>query len=507
MKNVSFFLENVTILKSIKYLSKLFIVFIFISNYGFASNYPLQILQPEAGLDTTNRFYKAYPGLEYNVRMGAIGGKYPFTYELTVAPNGMSIDSSTGEITWPAPTESGTPYDVTAIITDSENTAETVSWTITVTTAGFYFVDAVNGKTRADGSTGTIGDPWKKTRDAVLGGDPGDFIYWRSGNYYMDAPVSDAGSDGMRLDVRGDQHSGVWLGYPGETKAVFHQDTAHLWFRKSGTTLYIDGLDFRSELNPRSMGMNITSGKVNTVIRRNNFSGITGGEIGGNNALIFLRKQASGNRFVIQDNEFSDVDEGYGILSYRTKDVLVEDNYFHDIGVNSRGSHAVGMKVQSNRWDVRANLFRRNSDESIWEYYGSASSRLSGNNEISFNVIEAGGGKLVVNARQDEEGFPVYVYRNTILDRAVQGRVTANNGIFSWKNNVIVNEFGDSDNIATGTVSAPERFIVEGNLIGTTADGIVDAQGNLTAEYAEFIGTHGHQLGNPPSSIVLTIDR
>ena len=44
---------------------------------GLASNYPLEILQPEAGLENlveTNRFYKAYPGLEYNVRIGVIGG-------------------------------------------------------------------------------------------------------------------------------------------------------------------------------------------------------------------------------------------------------------------------------------------------------------------------------------------------------------------------------------------------------------------------------------------------
>lgn len=507
IKNISFFLENVTILKSIKYLSKLFIVFIFISNYGFASNYPLEILQPEAGLDTTNRFYKAYPGLEYNVRMGAIGGKYPFTYALTTAPSGMSINSSTGEITWPTPSESVTPYDVTATVTDRDNTTETVSWTVLVTTAGFFFVDSVNGSKRSDGGTGTIDNPWKLTQDMYWEADPGDFVYWRSGDYYMDPPLHDNGNDGMRIVVKGMERANVWLGFPGETKPVFHQDIAHFWFYKGGYSLWLDGLDFRSDGNERSMGINVSSGKENVVIRRNNFSGITGGEAGGNNALLFFRKQAAGNRFVVQDNEFSDVDMGYGILNYRTSNVLIEDNYFHDIGVGNTGSHAVGMKVQSNRWDVRANLFRDNSGYSIWEYYGSASSRLSGNNEISFNRIEAGGGVLGVNMRYDKEGFPVHVHRNTILDRASQGKVTPDNGDFYWKNNVIVDDSGNIDNIARGTVTAPERFIVEDNLTGTTAEGIVDAQGNLTAEYAEFIGTHGHQLGNPPSSIVLTIDR
>jgi hypothetical protein len=508
MKNVSFFLENVTILKSIKYFSKLFIVLIFISNYGFAGNYPLEILQPEAGLDTTNRFYKAYPGLEYNVRMGVIGGKYPFTYALTTAPSGMSIDSFTGEITWPAPSESGTPYDVTAIVTDTENTTETISWTVSVTTAGFYFVDAVNGTTRAQGSTGTINDPWKLTDDVFRGAPLGSMVYWRAGNYYMDTDIDDNGDDGMRVVIYSNQHSGVWMGYPGDTKPIFNQDVAHFWFYLGGA-LYLDGFHFKSDGNARAMGINISSAKNNVVIRRNKFSGITGGTTGGNNALVFFRAQGTGTRMAIQDNEFGGVDKGYGILNYRTTGVLVENNYFHDIGAvaGNANSHALGMKVRSNRWDVRSNLFRNNGGFSIWEYYKYEGLDLSGNNEHSYNVIEAGGGRLGINTRHDGIGDPVYVHRNTILDEASQGRVEVTNGPFYWYNNVIVNDSVDPGHISLNNISAPERLIIENNLAGTTADGIADAQGNLTAAYAEYIGNRGHQLGSPPSSIVLMIDR
>ena len=56
----------------------------------------LEIIQPKAGLSTTNRFYKAYPGLEYNVRMAVIGGAYPYIYSLTTAPNGMTITPTPG---------------------------------------------------------------------------------------------------------------------------------------------------------------------------------------------------------------------------------------------------------------------------------------------------------------------------------------------------------------------------------------------------------------------------
>ena len=74
---------------------------------SLAANYLLEIIQPQEGLSTNgcvggtlpcNRFYRAYPGLEYNVRMGVIGGDYPYVYSLITAPSGMTIDAGTGEI-------------------------------------------------------------------------------------------------------------------------------------------------------------------------------------------------------------------------------------------------------------------------------------------------------------------------------------------------------------------------------------------------------------------------
>jgi hypothetical protein len=460
-----------------------------------ASNYPLEILQPKAGLTTANRFYKAYPGLEYNVRMGVIGGLWPFNHQLTTAPSGMTINAFTGEITWASPSASGTPYSVTATVTDAENTVQTVSWTVLVTTAGFYFADEINGTTRALGGTGAIANPWKTLDDVFRDAEFGSMVYWRAGNYYMDTDIDNNGDDGMRVVIYGTQHSGVWLAYPGDTMPIFNQDVAHFWFYLGGA-LYLDGFHFKSDGNARSMGINISSAKDDLVIRRNKFSGITGGTTGGNNALIFFRAQGTGGRFAIQDNEITGVDKGYGILNYRTTGVLVENNYFHAIGdvVGNFNSHALGMKVRSKRWDVRGNLFRNNGGFSIWEYYGFESANLSGDNEHSFNVIEEGGGTFGLNTRQNSVGDPIYVHRNTILANLEQGRVETTNGPFYWYQNVIVNASVAPDKMSKGTISAPERLIIENNLMGTTADGITDAQGNLTAAYSEFVGTRGHNL-------------
>jgi len=469
---------------------------------GLASNYPLQIIQPESGLtNNRNRFYKAYPGIEYNVRMGVIGGKFPFSYALTNAPSGMTINAKTGEIDWPMPSISETPYDVTATVTDAENTTETVSWSVLVTTDGFLFVDANNGTAATSGGTGTIGDPWKSLKDVYGGDSPadkdiafhaGEFVYFRAGTYLMDGLVDGSNEpyqDGTRFTFRYDKKPQVWLAYPGDTMPVVQQDIAHLYFEGPGRDIWLDGLDFRSDGNVRAMGMNISSSKQNVVIRRNKYSGITEGFTGGNNALIFFRKWGTGGRFAIQDNEFSGVDVGFAILAYLTNKVLVEDNYFHDIG-----AHAVGMKLESSRWDVRANLFRNNKLDSIWHYYAMEEPIYSADTEIRFNLVEQGGGRVAINNKYRADGRPIYIYRNTLMDGGLQFYVTETNGPFYWTNNIILGEDGHPDNILRRSINAPNRLVIEDNLIGTFSDGIVDSQGNLTPAYAEFIGTRGEQL-------------
>ena len=49
---------------------------------------------------------KAYPGIEYNYRLGIKGGEYPYRFALRHGPSGMVVDSITGEIKWTPDTAS-----------------------------------------------------------------------------------------------------------------------------------------------------------------------------------------------------------------------------------------------------------------------------------------------------------------------------------------------------------------------------------------------------------------
>ncbi|MGH9349666.1 MAG: Ig domain-containing protein, partial [Vicinamibacterales bacterium] len=149
-----------------------------------AANYPLELSNFRSGMSSNHRHARAYPGIEYNVRAGVVGGAYPFTFSLSNAPSGMTIDSRTGTITWPNPQANASP---TITVVDSEGTRISATWTITVTTNGFKFIDANNGRNAANNGcssscgTGTLSNPWRTVRDMYQNGVPSDFIYFRNG--------------------------------------------------------------------------------------------------------------------------------------------------------------------------------------------------------------------------------------------------------------------------------------------------------------------------------------
>lgn len=480
-----------------------FLLLSLLSAQSFAANYSLEIIQPRPNLDTKNRFYKAYPGLEYNVRLAVIGGEFPYRFALTSAPTGMTIDAR-GEITWENPIQSGTAYNVTAVVTDAQSTVTNVSWTITVTTSGFRFIDAVNGTPASQGGSGTISNPWKSMKDMYEGvvqasksanSYSGEFLYWRGGTYFMDAYKEDSG---RRVPLSSAKPL-VWLAYPGETPVIDMAD-AYLAIYSGHSNTYFDGLEVVA-LNSRGMGILIDSGANHVTFRKNKMHGISNGYTGGNNALVFISKANAGNYYSFQDNEFSNVNEGYGILGYNARNVLVENNTLHQIR-----SHPIGPKEGTARWFIRSNHMYDNSRNSINLQYSDSSGVLSGDIEVSYNLVEAGGGKVRMNSNLTARGLPVYLFRNTFMDEVEVNKVTSNNGVFSFSDNVIVNETSYQDKIQRNSIDDPARLVITDNLSGNASANIVDSQGYLTANYATYLGSQGHQIGTRPAALVVTIE-
>lgn len=474
---------------------------------ALAENYPLEIIQPRGGLTTTNRFYKAYPGLVYNVRAAVIGGTFPYIYELTQSPQGMTINATTGEITWTNPAEAGSPHTITLRVTDQENTQQTVTWTITVTTSGVRFLDAINGSNnaaRGGTGTGTISNPWKDMQD-FYGGPTnitdgtaakanatysGEFIYFRQGTYLANAMAIEAGE---RVSFLGNNKPQVWLAYPGETPVIETAGVAApLFFGNSGAdNIFFSGITFSATggskkiLHIRAGANNVTLYK--NVFNGNNFTGVTGQ----NDSLVFIMRSGdSGSRWSIQDNTAGGVlGNGYWLLGYNASRVLIESNW-----VSNVSGHSIGPKEGTAMWFIRGNRLTDNSSYGVNIQYSDTSGIQSGDIEVSYNYIKMPGHDAVaLNTNHTINGKPIYVFRNTIIGNAVATKATETNGPFYFHNNVIINDVS-GDKITRTAIIAPQRLVIGNNLGGVAADNIVDANGLLTPAYASYLGTHGWQI-------------
>jgi hypothetical protein len=406
--------------RTVKYSSALLVattIFLamFLTASAFAANIPMEIIQPQPGLTITNRYYKAYPGLEYNVKVGVLGGTFPFVYSLTTYPSGMTINADTGVITWPNPTTSGSPHNVTVRVVDQEGTVVTRPWTITVTTSGFYFVDAVNGKTVVEGGTGTLANPWKVMGDWYLNDKydatyVGAFLYFRNGTYYTKSSGVTL-EDGSRMPVVTSAKPIVWLGYPGETPVI---DVTGSYILMAPTG-YIDKMDIKNNSN---FGIMTGSSGTGLVVRRVNFSAIHAEETYMNqSALMISNSSVKGSNKLISENTCNDMINAYCVLGYYSDKVVVEYNTMS----NMRGKHGIGPKMNVSNWSIRKNtaVTGMNTLNVLWLGLATASggSPISSDMDISFNNIRPSSGSAVSIGQEGPVYGPVYSYKNTYIGK------------------------------------------------------------------------------------------
>jgi Putative Ig domain len=455
-----------------------------------AATYSLQIIAPRSGMTVTNRYYKAYPGLDYNVQVSVVGGTYPYTYALSGAPSGMTVDPNSGIIDWPSPAASSNPYAVTVNVTDSAGTKATVQWPITVTTAGFGFVDAVNGKTVAQGGTGTSSNPWKTIADwyntKYDSSKAGLFLYFRAGTYFTNAaPIE----NGVRLALT-PGHPDVWLGYPGET-AVIDCTGSYIAVYGGMPNTYMDNLTFQNFST--NFGVRIDSDATDVVFRRNIFQNIQAGWGGeGTNAsgLMIDRGTSMGSNYSIVGNTFQHVhDVGYGLLGYYSSYVLVQGNTCTDF--TSSDDKCIGPKEGTQYWFIRDNRINMASGQGIWiDASITGSSTPTHDVEVSYNLVQVASGYTFWLGQAAVPYGPVTSFRNTYDGSPVEVDNLTSGGPVTFTNDIIVAGSTIGSNVTTNLVGL---LVKTGLLTGTASTGILDSSGNLTGSYTKYLGVDGYQ--------------
>lgn len=300
--------------------------FLILPNISQGANFPLEItnIKPAGtgspAISTTNRIFRAYPGIEYNIRAAVIGGVYPYTYSLSNQPAGMIINSRTGEISWPNPqNNSGT---ITLSVTDAENTTVNTTWEIAVTTSGFIFVDLSYVGTE----TGSFAQPYRSLEN-MLNNESGvnDIVYFRAGVYQM-IRFNASYEHGINLGIS--PHN--WLAYPNETVVLQGgNNTGEAHRIVSWDPFYFDGLIIKDVVDYGIM----TAGSVNyKTVRRCVFDGLVpSDDVNNNYGFIHTTSNGPGYYSVIADNEFRHWRQSAAIGSlYDDNKILIENNYIHD---------------------------------------------------------------------------------------------------------------------------------------------------------------------------------
>jgi len=417
----------------------------------------------------------------------------------------MTIDTQSGEIDWPDPRANAQP---TISVTDAEGTTRTASWPITVTTAGFYFLDKVNG---APGNSGTLASPWRDILQIWSLNDPDGIVYFRSGTY-SNAGLTrhDVGTNWERVEMAGSQPR-IWLAYPGEAPSIdngYIAGVSNGAFFRISNEVYFDGLDIRNSKN-----ILFQSGGGHYQVYRNLKMHQLREGIDGSNpaAVMFLSHYAYADYYIsFQDNEFFDLNGGGGIKVYSKKKMLWEDNVFRN------STYGPDLKAHCPRFEVRRNHFYGNTGllPGVW---GNMDVNTSGDpctGEIRFNRINQPSNYsnyFAMDINQNGNARGIYIYRNTIVGNVRIRNVYSGTGPFRFYNNVIINNNSASPaRITRENVQVPEAVFISDNLDGAPSAGIIDSSLNLTSAYSSSIGRYGHQLGNekalspdPPTGVTV----
>jgi hypothetical protein len=495
-----------------------------LSGSALAANYPLELVSPRAAgtfpstdqgtpaMPSGHRIFYAYPGIPYNIRAVVIAGAYPYTFSLSNAPSGMTIDPGTGEINWPDPRANATP---TITVTDAEGTTRSSPWTIQVTTSNFKFVDSVRG---SDSNAGTLAAPWATLARVKAAASAGDIVYFRTGVYTTLGMETEGGATSefnppgnwQKVEITGGKTR--LLAYPGESPVY---DGGYVANQRQGNIMailctstypsYIEGFTLR---NMWHMGVQFASGSCDYPVWRNlQFNGPSVGIDGANSSGIMATNSLTDPTYYSAYQRVSQTSADPGVMKmYSHKKHLWEDCDIRNTdGGPDQKMHVVRFEIRRCTIVNTSELAQGGLGGNM--QFGSGGVGETSSGEIRFNLIDrrsvTDGWALSLN--QNADSGAMFVYRNTFI-----GRVRINNasnvlGPFRIYQNVIINA-DPGTKVSYSDGSASDRVVVQDNLTGTLSSNMVDTQGRLTSAYQTYVGTRGHQIGTeirprPPTAL------
>ena len=473
------------------------------------------------GRHSSNRIYRAHPGIEYRIMAAAAGGSPPYTWSITSgAPSGMSIVAGpctdiscrAGLITWPNPQSNATNVVVRA--TDRDGDYIEATYSITVSTTGFYFVSPSG----SNGAAGTLAAPWQTIQYAVDNGGANNILVFRAGTYDLSVMTTSPDNCGNDIKVYGSTGKPAqWVAYPGESVTLDMDDAVCVVF--DGSNVYVEGFTVTNCENncfrPNS------SSQYGAQVILNTFDRVGPGVEGANSGHLMYDQDYGNPRYyhLVSHNTFTGGWTATGnahscIKIYSWTHGVVQYNYFY----GNTTSECLAPKSEILNFLFLANTFKDTT---------AAQTAMAGNmddgtgnrctGEYAYNNVASTTThalKLNHEAACDE----IWVYRNTLIGVVEVWNLYPGVGPFTFANNVIVNA-QYSNGVEQGYhegATCPVSFwcnwssidlrdlydpdtsllVSTDNLRGVVADSITDADGLLQGSYrTSWLGTRGWELG------------
>jgi hypothetical protein len=358
-------------------------------------------------------------------------------------------------------------------------------------------MDAANGN---DANNGTASSPWRTLGKLQSDGANSDIVYFRNGRYNV-ADAADKTEGGTNPWSNAPFAAVKWIAYPGHSPVIDHGYVAGSrlgWnVRLEQHGVYVDGI---TSVNYGNIGWQPIGNYQ--VWRGMTTVGPRAGIDGGNPGTVMFRDEGAGGFIAqyaaFQDCDFSGAVGGGHIKTYTLKKFLVEDSQFHDT------EQAFDIKQDIQRWEARGNKFVNVQDSGISGNFAqrSVAGGTTGG-EVRFNLFKV---PSASNGAIYTGGPPIHIYRNTIVGK-VLNTMSSGESINMYANVIVNNLPPPTKSENAWYVSGSPAWDLDGpsasggntNLIGTPNDGIVDENGNLTAAYAGYVGSRGHQIGDPAS--------
>jgi hypothetical protein len=498
--------------------------------------YTLEIMYPRQSgttpdLATTNRAFFAYTGLTYEVPLVAVGGSYPYTWSLSNAPSGMTVEEYTPraglhpeyKIVWTNPTSNASSIVVN--VEDAMANTDSQTYSITVGTSGWTFIDQCND---GSGDTGTIAAPFDNLGQLYTGSGANGRIYFRGTCTYtlgsLDAlrqNVDHAQAEERvpwRSDAFGPGHGLIWLAYPGETPTIDFEYTGSgvpydsgtaghsvPYFDTNSANLYVAGFQIDNVGGGKGWRLNVRESDYGMMFWDNDFLSMGPGYGGTNAAFLLWSTDSPGSQGdIVLDNSFNDVqapdhaNEGGSMLKfYGVIKPVVAGNLFNNMPAGN-GQHDVALAFKGG--DLTQYTIRGNKFVDTHRAIGGNQAGTGGaTGEINYNLVlsveewalEVADEKVTDLGRHD-------IYRNTFVGPVTVQNVITADGPYNFTHNVIINADEAQSPwpcIQENAVTDSSRVVIDKDLCDDAAAGHLDANGLLTgATRTTYLGARGFEI-------------